>query len=788
MPAAQGVQSIPLHRAASDRYLSYALSVITSRALPDVRDGLKPVQRRILYTMFHEMALHPSGRYRKCAAVVGEVMGKYHPHGDQSIYDAMVRMAQDFALRAPLVDGHGNFGSLDGDPPAAMRYTECKLRPIAEELLTELRKRTVDYTTNYDGQREEPIVLPSQFPQLLVNGCEGIAVGMATRIPPHNLAEVIDAAIALIQRRRTTVEELMQHIKGPDFPTGGRILANHQELLNIYETGSGSLKVRAQFRVEKGEKRRQIIIHSIPYGQNKSRLLERIGDEVRNRKLPMVVDVRDESTDEVRIVLDLKRGASPDAVMAYLYKRTSLQTTWPVNLTMLVPTDRHDVARPAKLDLKAILQYWLDFRFETVRRRYEFDLKVLLKRIHLLEGFEIVFDCLDEAIAIIRASEGRRDAHERLMDRFDLSDEQTDAILELRLYKLAKLEILLIREELAEKRAEAEKIEGILASDKQLWTRVRKELEEIRNLYSDPRRTVIGHPEKVLEYDEDAYIVKEETFVVVTRGGWIKRQSSFSEISKIRVRDEDEIGWLFKCHTRSTITFFGSAGAAYVMRVDDVPPTTGYGEPVQRHFSFADGEKVIGVLSHDARHRLVIQENLPIPVSEEDDPPAPWGVALTAKGRVLRFALATHEEPSTKNGRKYARLGKGDAVFAVYDSDGSERAAVATKGGRAMLFAVSETPVLKATGKGVMGIKLRDDDEVMAFELARSTMQGPEVVTNGGREFVVRERKFGMSKRGGRGKVILQRGSIDVWHREPVIALGTKQDEVVEPDDDTEVR
>jgi DNA gyrase subunit A len=784
MPAAQGVQSIPLHRAASERYLSYALSVITSRALPDVRDGLKPVQRRILYTMFHEMALHPGGRYRKCAAVVGEVMGKYHPHGDQSIYDAMVRMAQDFSLRAPLVDGHGNFGSLDGDPPAAMRYTECKLRPLAEELLTELRKRTVDYRSNYDGQREEPVVLPSQFPQLLVNGCEGIAVGMATRIPPHNLGEVVDAAIALIQRRRSTVAELMEHIRGPDFPTGGRILADTEELQKLYETGSGSLKVRAQYRIEKGEKRKQIIVYTIPYGQNKSRLLERIGDEVRNRKLPMVVDVRDESTDEVRIVLDLKRGASPDAVMAYLYKRTNLQTTWPVNLTMLVPTERPDVSRPAKLDLREILQHWLKFRFETVRRRYEFDLKVLLKRIHLLEGFEIIFDCLDEAIAIIRASEGRRDAHERLMDRFDLSDEQTDAILELRLYKLAKLEILLIREELAEKRAEAEKIESILASDKQLWSRVRKELEEIKNLYADPRRTVIGHPEKVLEYDEDAYIVKEETFVVVTRGGWIKRQSSYSELSKIRVREDDEIGWLFKCHTRSTLTFFGSAGAAYVIRVDDVPATTGYGEPVQRHFSLADGEKVVGVVSHDARHRRVRQETLPIAATDDDVPPPPWAIALTTRGRVLRFALSTHEEPSTKNGRKYARLSSGDTVFAVFDTDGAERAAIATTKGRAMLFAVSETPVLKATGKGVMGIKLRDDDEVMAFELARSTMQGPAVVTNGGRDLVVRERKFGLSKRGGRGKVVLQRGTIDVWHRAPAIALGSKDDTSVAPEHD----
>ncbi|MBT3218778.1 MAG: DNA topoisomerase IV subunit A [Proteobacteria bacterium] len=781
-----GVQVVALHQAARERYLNYALSVITSRALPDVRDGLKPVQRRILYTMFHDMALHPSGRYRKCAAVVGEVMGKYHPHGDQSVYDALVRMAQDFSLRSPLVDGQGNFGSLDGDPAAAMRYTECRLRPLAEELLSEIRKRTVDYRPNYDGQLFEPIVLPAQFPQLLVNGCDGIAVGMATRIPPHNLGEVVDATVALIDHPHLSSADLVHFLKGPDFPTGGRILTDQADLIKIYENGQGTFRVRAQYSIEKEGRQKRIIIDSVPYGQNKSRLIEKIGTEVRNRKLPMVVDVRDESTDDVRIVLDLKSTASPEAVMAYLFRRTSLECSWSANLTVLVPSEeRNDIAVPARLDLKQILEHWLRFRFETVRRRFEYDLQKLLDRIHILEGFASVFDCLDECIAIIRASEGRRDAHEKIMDRFGLTDIQAEAILELKLYRLAKLEILLIREELEEKSTDAARIKSILASDKELWKVVRSELLEIQRLYADERRTEIGRPEKELEFSEDAYIVKEDTFVIVTRDGWFKRQTSFSDISKIRVREEDEIGWLIKCHTRSTIAFFSSAGAAYVVRVQDVPATTGYGEPLQRHFNFTDGERVCGVISHDARYRENLQETLL--AASGDDPPPPWGIAMTAQGRVLRFPLKSHEEPSTRSGRRYARLvGPGDGVVAVYPTNGAEKACVATKQGRAMLFPVGETAILRASGKGNMGIKLRPEDEVLAFDLALGSLDGPEVVTAQGRSLVVRERKFGISKRGGRGRVVLKRGSIDTWARPPMIQDGEPSVPLVIADEEGE--
>jgi len=774
------IESVPLHEAARERYLAYALSVITSRALPDVRDGLKPVQRRILYTMFNELSLHPTGRYRKCAAVVGDVMAKFHPHGDQSIYDALVRMAQEFSLRHPLVDGQGNFGSLDGDPPAAMRYTECRLRPIAEELISEIGRNAVDFRPTYDGQRAEPVVVPAQFPQVLVNGSEGIAVGMATKIPPHNLGEVVGAAIALSQDRSLSTAALVEMVKGPDFPTGGHVLASPAELIDIYESGQGTVKVRATWETGREGRRKQIVLTSVPYGQNKAKILERVGGEVADRKLPQVVDVRDESTSDVRIVLELKQGASPEVVMAYLFKHTPLESSWPINLTCLVPSERPDVATPARLGLREMLLYWLDFRFETIRRRFEYDLAQLRARIHILEGFAAIFDALDEAIAIIRKSEGKRDAAERLMSRFDLDEEQTDAILTLRLYKLSRMEILDILEELEEKRAKAEGYAFILSSDAELWHRVRVELQQIREHFGDRRRTRIGEPERELTYDEDAYIVKEDAFVVVTRDGWIKRQTSFSEIGKIRIRDEDEIGWLIKAHTRSTVTFFTNHGVAYVMRVDDVPATTGYGDPLSATFAFSDGERVVGVVSHDARHRPDNQESLPLAAT--DDPPRPWGIGMTERGRVLRFSLIAHEEPSNRTGRKYARLGKGDAVLAVYQIDDEPWACCASREGHALTFDVDEVPVLKAAGKGVIGLKTRKGDRLVAFELASGAGDGPTVVTSNGREEVVRHRKFGAS-RGGKGRVIIRRGTLDTWVHEPVVRLGVP-DTPREPDEE----
>ena len=765
-PESTDTSAVPLHEATRRRYLNYALSVITSRALPDVRDGLKPVQRRILYAMFHNLRLLPDGRFRKSAAVVGEVMAKYHPHGDSSIYEAMVRMAQPFSLRHTLVDGQGNFGSMDGDGAAAMRYTECKLRPLAVELLDEIKKRTVDFRPNYDGQLFEPIVLPAQLPQLLVNGCEGIAVGMATKIPPHNLRSVIDACVLLIEDPDASLKRLATKVKAPDFPTGGTILNDTKELREIYETGHGTVRLQGNWTTEKQGRKNYVIITEIPYGVNKSTLIEKIGDLIAERKLPQLLDVRDESTDEVRVVLELRKAQDAPAAMAYLFKRTPLQTNFHVNMTCLIPAEG-DVAVPQRVNLRAMLHHWLQFRHQTVRRRFEFDLAKLLERIHILEGFAIIFNALDEAIRIIRGSEGKRDASEQLMVRFDIDDVQSEAILELKLYKLAKMEIQAILDELADKRAEASRIEAILASDEELWNVVKTELLEIRKLYGEPRRTIIGaESEEIVTYSEEDYIIAENSYVIVTRDGWIKRQQSFTDIEKIRIREGDSIGWVGRGSTKSTITFFGDQGAAYVLRIDDIPSTTGYGEPVQRHFKFGDGERVVGVIINDEKALPAVPEGLMTPETEEDDepiPPPPHAIAVTRKGRCVRFATSAHAEVSTRNGRRYMRPnGADDAVVAVYVSDTTEHLSIASEAGRALCFPAEQAKFIRGAGKGVIALKLREGDKVLAFELTRGKFEGVTVTTPQGREETVRPSKF-LGPRAGRGAVVIKRGRFSDW-------------------------
>ena len=1184
------VETVNLHEATRHRYLSYAMSVITSRALPDVRDGLKPVQRRILYAMYHNLKLYPDGRFRKSAAVVGEAMAKYHPHGDSAIYDAMVRMAQSFSLRHPLIAGQGNFGSLDGDAAAAMRYcvtgdtlirtpsgtfpiaqlapaagispdseipldlevydhlqrpvrasrlfhsgdhptlclrtqegytlrgtgnhpvlclasvlgvptllwklleevrpddcvvlarpsrpdidtplsqedadlavllggvisegwfgdtragfnntdkvyfdaviaaydrivggarylsrrvlpsgkdiheldvhnltflqasplaelqgqkseqkrlpdtiwsrslafkrlllqalyegdgsssllprstiqiayctkspklarqvqalllelgvisklshartrterkviisnrrdarlfaervgfwgvkqekllrelaaipaqssslshdavpflsayvrdvedspwlkrhnfdrierwerdrerilseiqdaevravvtqlheagyyyarvaaidegpvqpvyslrvesdshafltngfvshnTESKLSAIAVELLSELKQKTTDYRPNYDGQHFEPVVLPAQFPQLLVNGAEGIAVGMATRIPPHNLREVIDAATMLIDTPDVAVADLMRKLRGPDFPTGGAILNNSAELQEIYETGSGSVRIQGEYTTEEQGRQRAVIITSIPYGVNKAVLIEKIGELIATKKVPQLVDVRDESTDDVRIVMELRKSpralrVEATAAMAYLYKHTPLQSTFPVNLTCLVPTDNPEVCAPIKADLAQILRYWLDFRQDTVRRRFTFELERLRERIHILEAFARIFDVLDAVIEMIRASDGKRDAHHKLMERFQFSDEQAEAILELKLYRLAKLEIDAVQQELEEKRSDAARIEGILSSAESLWSVVRQELQEIRRLYGEKRRTTLGGQE--IDYDESAYIVSEDTYLMVTRDGWIKRQGSFTTIDKIRLREGDHLAALALADTRAAVTFFTNQGAAYVMRIDDVPQTTGYGEPIQKHFGFSDGETVVGVVVHDPR---ALPPGCETEGQKEGDtgadgePMPPYGVAVTRQGKVMRFPLAPHSTPSNRTGRRYAKVEeKNDGILAVYVSDGTGYLSLASAQSRVLSFKVDEIPINRGPGKGVLALRLEDSDHILGFELTPDADTGMKVVTPQGREEIVRFSTFGGS-RATKGRSLLKRGTLRAWER-----------------------
>src|ERR671914_41998 len=494
-PPPSGPEGVPLHEAAQSRYLNYALSVITSRALPDVRDGLKPVQRRILYTMWQQ-GLTADAKHRKCAKVVGDVMGSFHPHGDAAIYETLVRMAQPFSLRYPLVDGSGNFGSLDGDPAAAMRYTECRLTRISDELLAEIEQDTVNYRPNYDGTKTEPVVLPARLPNLLINGATGIAVGMATNIPPHNLGEVCTALIKLLENDELGNAQLSRYIKGPDFPTGGQIL---------------------------------------------------------------------NAPEDVRIALEMKRDADEKMVMAYLYRHTAMQITFPVNLTCLIPTENPEVGRPERLDLKSILWHFLHFRLEVVTARLEHELAALKKRIHLLEGFEKIFDVLDEVLRIVRKSDGKADAAEKIIKRFGLDAEQTDAILELKIYRLARLEILVIQQELEDKRKRARQIGSLLKNEDNRWKLVREELEAIQKTYGDARldkrRTRIEAEESV-EYKADDFIIEEDNIVIVSQDGWVKRQKEVKDLSTTRLREGDGVLAVLAGRTRATVGVFTNFGTA----------------------------------------------------------------------------------------------------------------------------------------------------------------------------------------------------------------------------------
>lgn len=764
------VTPLSLAEAAKLRYLAYALSVIKARALPDVRDGLKPVQRRILFAMYHNLHLTPESRYRKSAAIVGEVMAKYHPHGDSAIYETMVRMAQSFSLLHPLVDGQGNFGSIDGDNAAAHRYTEAKLRPIAIELLSELKQRTVDMRPTYDGQTFEPVVLPAQFPNLLVNGTEGIAVGMRTCIPPHNLREVIDATLLLLEQPDASISQLCKKLKGPDLPTGGEIITAAEELRQIYELGGGSIKIRGTWETEQKARKHFVIVNSVPYGVNKAKMVEEIGRLIGERKVPQFTDVRDESTDIVRVVIELRAPTDAEAGMAFLFKHTDLEDSLHVDMTALVPTENPESAAPERLDLKRLLQHWLDFRIETVRRRIEFLLGELRDRIHILEGLAKIFDCLDEAIRIIRASEGRRDAAEKLMSRFGLDDVQADAILELKLYKLAKLEILIIQEELGEKRTEADRLADILSSRERLRDVVRTELGEIRQQYGQARLTRLGVEAPVVAYSEEAYVIAEDSVVVVTRDGWIKRQGTVTGIDKVRVRDGDTIGWAFRASTTTTVVFVTSLGTAYTLRAGDIPSTTGYGEPIQRSFNFEDGERIVGVVSSDPR-------NLPATAAQatlalDDAPPGPYFIAVSRLGKIVRLPLSMVADISNKNGRTAMRLEPtGDGVVAAYLSLGAEDVCIASTQGNLLTFQVTEVPVLKGPGKGVMAIKLKDDDSVFAIELSADDEAGPTVLTALGRAEVVSPKRY-EGERAARGHQLFRRGYFAQWKRPPEIALG----------------
>jgi DNA gyrase subunit A len=746
-----------LEAEARRRYLNYALSVITARALPDVRDGLKPVQRRILYAMLHDSHLRPDAKYRKCANVVGSVLGRYHPHGDTSVYDAMVRMAQDWALRVPLVDGQGNFGSLDGDPPAAMRYTECRLAVPAMELLRELDFDTVDMRPNYDGTTEEPTVLPARFCNLLVNGSTGIAVGMATNIPPHNLREVTSALIALAENRDIDHVQLMKHIDGPDFPTGGQLLNSKVELRQIYKDGQGTIRVRGEYKLE--EKKRgatDIVITSIPYGLSKGDLVEKIAEVIVSRKLPYLLDVRDESTTDVRIVLEIKRDSDPELVMAYLFKQTPLQSNFHVNMTCLVPPGFLDdeagrklpadaAPQPRKMGIKEVLGHFLDFRLEVTERRFKYQLAQLEARIHILEGFVTIFDALDQLIKLIRASDGKEDAAAKIIKQFKLDETQTDAILELKLYKLAKLEINVIREELAQKTGEAKKIKAILKSEDKLWSVIKDELKACAAELGTPRRTRTGGASEEVAFDADAFIVDEDAHVVVTRDGWIKRVRELKDPNQTRVRDGDEVTHVLPGSTKEKVIFFTNKGSGYVIKINDIAATTGYGDPAQKYFKFGDGERIVSAMTLDPRAMV-----------------PPTLLAISRRGFGLRFASALHAEITTKAGRRYAKPGAGDEIIGVIACNDSDVVVTATRDGHVLLCKADEIARLEGPGRGVTVIKTEDDDMVIGFIAGAKSDQLVVETDKGGKRFELAADPKQVKARGGKGHQIIKRAQLVV--------------------------
>lgn len=733
-----------------DRYLSYALSVITGRALPDVRDGLKPVQRRILYAMSRNLGLRPASSHRKSAAVVGEVLARYHPHGDSACYEAMVRMAQPFSLRYPLVDGQGNFGSLDGDSAAAYRYTEAKLLPFALQVLGEIEEETVPFRDNFDSTVQEPEVLPSRVPHLLVNGASGIAVGMATNIPPHNLREVVNALLALQSDPDISTAKLTTYVKGPDFPTGCAILTSKKELTEIYKSGRGSVTMRGDWTIEtlsRGKK--AIVVTTIPYAVNKSQLVEKTADLIAAKKVPQLLDVRDESTEDVRIVLELASGADAELAMAYLYKHTPLQQNFPLNLTALTPTSS-GTGKPQLLSLKECLQFFLDFREEVVVKRLEFEKRNLVDRIHILEGFATIYDALDEALKIVRASEGRSDAAQKLRKRFKLSERQSFAIVDMRIYQLSKTNIDEIRAELSEKQKRVKEINSILKSRKKVQAIVKEDLETIANEFGDTRKSKLVTDHVEIELQASDFVVKEEVYAIVTKDGWLKRIRQTNELDSTRIREGDSILNAHAVSTVDTILLFSTAGYLYSVPTTEFPSSSGYGTPVQKILKFRDGERIAAsfTLPEEPPQKSLFSPSV---LGEG------FSVVLISK-RGTGYSLSIEGLDSIKrNGKKIMKLQPGDELAAVTPLE--KYVLMFTRNGSALQIAEKEIPSRNSPAVGVNLMGIRDDDQLIG---AVSIPKKSELVlqVDSGKERTITSSEVGRSRRGLKGKKIVKRGMI----------------------------
>ena len=684
-------------------YLDYSMSVIVGRALPDVRDGLKPVHRRILYTMY-ENGLYPDRAFRKCADTVGAVLGRYHPHGDASVYDAMVRLAQDFSMRHTLVHGHGNFGSVDGDPPAAYRYTESRMSKISMRMLSDIDKETVDFMPNYDDRLEEPVVLPSRFPNLLVNGSTGIAVGMATNIPPHNLGEVVDGVCCLIDNPDATLDDLMQHIKGPDFPTGG-VIMGRSGIRAAYGTGRGKVIVRAKAAIEELKNGRQrIVVTELPYMVNKARLIEQIADLVKEKRIEQISNMQDDSNNRngIRIVIDLKRDANAQLVLNQLYSYTQMQDTCGVIMLALVNGE------PRVLTLKEILQEYLKFQQEVIRRRTIFDLRKAQEREHILEGLKIAQDNIDEVVRIIRESRDDNESRPKLMERFGLSEIQANAILAMRLGRLSGLERDKIENELEEVRAKIAEYQDILAHESRVLAIIKEEMTEIKEKYDDPRRTELAAVSG--EVDIEDLIPEEECVVTLTQYGYIKRQPSDTYkaqrrggrgISGMTRRDEDFVTDLYTCSTHDYLMFFTNMGKVYRIKGYEIPESSraSRGTNIVNILPLENGEKISSVVKTSVL---------------EDE--GKYLVMVTRNGIIKRTEFNAYTNVR-KSGLIAINLDEGDELAWVKITNGDDKVIVATRNGMSICFKEEDARAIGRTARGVRAIELEDGDVVVGMAI-----------------------------------------------------------------------
>ena len=723
-------------------YLEYAMSVIVSRALPDVRDGLKPVHRRILYAMW-EIGLRHNAKFKKSAHVVGTVMAKYHPHGDSAIYDSMVRMAQDFNMRHMMVHGQGNFGSMDGDSAAAMRYTEAKLQAIAEEMLFDIDKNTVDFRPTYDSSNREPVVLPSKLPNLLLNGSMGIAVGMATNIPPHNLSELCDGVTHLIENPKASVEELAQFIKGPDFPTGG-IIYNTKDMINAFATGKGGIVIRAKTDIQEDAGGKfKIIVSEVPYQVNKSNLIEKIANLVQEKKIDGIRDLRDESNkDGVRVVIELKKDSYPKKVLNRLYKLTDLQTTFHYNMLALI-----DGIQPRVLNLKTILEEHIKHRQEIIRRRTEFDLEKAKDRAHILEGLKKALDKIDLVIATIRKSKDKEEAKVNLMQKFKFSERQTVAILDMRLQQLANLERKKIEDELKEKQTLIKELEAILASPKKILGLIKADIKEMKEKYGDERRSKII-PHGVKEFSIEDLVPNEPTIIMTTQDGYIKRLpvDTFKTQGRggkgvvgFTTKDEDVADQLITTNTHDNLLFFTSRGRVFQLRAYDIPQTsrTAKGQALVNFLQLAPNEKVSAIRSMDSVNKYK------------------YLVMVTTKGVIKKTPLEDFKNVR-RSGLIALKLKTDDMLEWVKPSVGKDEIILATAGGQAIRFKESGIRSMGRSASGVRGIRLKSNDEIVGMdvvypELIKKNILEMLVISENGMGKKTKLSEYKVQGRGGSG-------------------------------------